>query len=370
MQLSIVILNYNVRYFLELCLKSVEAAIHDIDAEVIVVDNDSKDGSCTMVRSLFPNVKVIANTCNYGFSKGNNIGVLQAKGEYLCILNPDTVVSEDTFSKVLEFVKTKKNVGIVGCELIDGRGAFLPESKRKIPFVKGALKKLIGQTDEYYENSISAKESGEVAILVGAFMFLKKSVYNEIKGFDEDYFMYGEDIDISYKALKAGYSNYYFGETTVLHFKGESTLRDKNYAQRFYGAMQIFYKKHFKKNVLFDCFVWAGIKLVYVFRKPVEQKTKQVSQYVYVSDKMDEEVKYVLNTDLVFKPGLKDLGVLKKETELIFNANELKYKEIIEFMNTNYANMGKLVTYKIRPKGSNFIIGSDNAISRGEVVVF
>ncbi|WP_298533153.1 glycosyltransferase family 2 protein [uncultured Algibacter sp.] len=370
MQLSVVILNYNVRYFLELCLKSVEQAIQGIDAEIIVVDNNSKDGSCEMVKTLFPNVKLIANTENCGFSKGNNIGVLSAQGEYLCVLNPDTVVAEDTFYKVLEFVKSKDNLGIVGCKLIDGRGAFLPESKRKIPYVKAAFKKLIGNTDDYYANNINSDGIGEVPVLVGAFMFLKKSVYIEIEGFDEDYFMYGEDIDISYKALKFGYSNYYFGETTVIHFKGESTLRDKNYAKRFYGAMQIFYKKHFKKNVFFDFFVWIGIKLIPLIRKSSIQNSKNVSAYIYVSSKLNPNMMSVLNEDMVLKQHLVDIGNLEDETELVFDANVIKYKEIIEFMDTNYANMGKLVTYKIQPKASNFILGSDNSVSRGEVVVF
>ena len=370
MKLSVVILNYNVRYFLELCLKSVEAAIQDIDAEIIVVDNDSKDGSCDMVKALFPEVKLIANKKNHGFSKGNNIGVLKAQGEYLCILNPDTVLSEDTFSKLLDFANKKDNLGIVGCKLIDGRGAFLPESKRKIPYVNAAFKKLIGNTDDYYANNINSNENGEVEVLVGAFMFLRKSVYVQIEGFDEDYFMYGEDIDISYKSIKSGYINYYFGETTIIHFKGESTLRDKNYAKRFYGAMQIFYKKHFKKNMFFDFFVWFGIQIVFLVKKPVVQKIKNVNQYVYVSDKIDPDVKYTLNKDMVLKQGLIDIENMEKETELIFDTSVLKYKEIIEFMDINYANKGKLVTYKIRPKKSRFILGSDNSINRGEVIVF
>lgn len=370
MKLSVVILNYNVRYFLELCLRSVEGAIQDIDAEIIVVDNNSEDGSCEMVKSLFPKVKLIANTDNYGFSKGNNIGVLQARGEYLCILNPDTVVAEDTFSKLITFAAKTDNLGIVGCKLIDGRGDFLPESKRKIPYVNAAFKKFLGDSGDYYEKEVGANETAKVDVLVGAFMFLRKSVYSEIEGFDEDYFMYGEDIDISYKALKSGYSNYYFGETTIIHFKGESTLRDKNYAQRFYGAMQIFYKKHFKKNLFFDFFVWVGIKLVYSLRKQTIQKIKRVAQYVYVSNKMNVNLEAVLKTDMVLKQGLSDIVYTEKETELIFDANTLTYKEIIEFMEINCPNMGKLVTYKIQPKTSNFMLGSDNSMSRGEVVVF
>ncbi|WP_298556696.1 glycosyltransferase family 2 protein [uncultured Algibacter sp.] len=365
MKLSVIILNYNVQYFLELCLRSVEAAILNIDAEIIVVDNNSEDDSCQMVKSLFPNVSLIENKDNYGFSKGNNIGVLQAKGEYLCILNPDTVVAEDTFLKVLEFSENKKNLGIVGCKLINGRGDFLPESKRKIPYVNAAFKKLVGNSDDYYANAININEINQVEILVGAFMFLKKAVYNEIEGFDEDYFMYGEDIDISYKALKKGYVNYYYGKTTVLHFKGESTLRDKNYARRFYGAMQIFYKKHFKKNVLFDLFVWGGIRVVYFFRKQPINKVKKVFKYIFISNSVHEELKRVLNKEVVLKSDIKNI---ENNSEIIFDANVLSFKNIISFMETNHLDTS--VTFKILPKNSKFVIGSDDAVSRGEVINF
>lgn len=365
MKLSVVILNYNVKYFLELCLKSVQDAVAFIDSEIIVVDNESEDGSCDMVKKLFPEVKLIENKNNYGFSKGNNIGVAEAKGEYLCILNPDTVVAEDTFIKLLEFAESKQNLGIVGCKLIDGRGGFLPESKRKIPFVKASLKKILGNTNDYYANNIDKNAIGKVDILVGAFMFLKKETYNKIEGFDEDYFMYGEDIDISYKALKQGLENYYFGETTVLHYKGESTLRNKDYARRFYGAMQIFYKKHFKKNVFFDLFVWGGIKVVYWFRKQPIKKHKVVKEYVFLSDNKNKQLESVLNKALILKSNVKNIV---KESEVIFDANALSYKNIINFMEAEH--LDDSVTFKILPKNSKFVIGSDDAISRGEIINF
>ncbi|MCF7560360.1 glycosyltransferase family 2 protein [Sabulilitoribacter multivorans] len=365
MKLSIVILNYNVRYFLELCLKSVQEAITNIDAEIIVVDNNSEDDSCIMVKELFPDVKIIENKENFGFSKGNNIGVAQAKGEYLCILNPDTVVAEDTFMKVFEFVKTIDNLGIVGCKLINGVGDFLPESKRNIPYIEAAFKKLFGNSNEYYAKHLSENETGKVDILVGAFMLLKREVYHKIGGFDEDYFMYGEDIDISYKALKLGYTNYYFGNTSVIHFKGESTLRDKNYARRFYGAMQIFYKKHFKKNVLFDILVWLGLRVVYLFSKTPSNDVKRINKYYFISDKMNENLKSVLQKDIVWTS---DLNTVENNSEVIFDNNFLSYKTIINLMENN--KKGKSVTYKILPKKAKFVLGSDNAITRGEVIKF
>lgn len=365
MKLSVVILNYNVQCFLELCLKSVEAAIYNIDAEIIVVDNHSEDGSCQMVKTVFPNVKLIENKTNYGFSKGNNIGVLEAKGEYLCILNPDTVVAEDTFTKLLQFSESKEKLGIVGCKLINGKGAFLPESKRKIPYINAAFKKLVGNSDDYYANNLKENDVDEVEILVGAFMFLKREVYKDIGGFDEDYFMYGEDIDISYKALKKGYHNFYYGETAILHFKGESTLRDKNYARRFYGAMQIFYKKHFKKNAFFDLFVWVGIRLVYLSRKKNFNSVKKVSKYILISDHLNPQLEEVLTKAVVLKSDIKDI---EKDSEIIFDANVVSFKNIIHYMDEN--NLDPSITFKILPKNSKFILGSDDAISRGEVIKF
>ena len=363
MKLSVVILNYNVRYFLELCLKSVQAAILDIDAEIIVVDNNSKDDSCQMVKALFPDINLIENKENFGFSKGNNIGVSQAKGEYVCILNPDTVVAEDTFFELLKFSDKKEKPGIVGCKLVNGVGAFLPESKRNIPYIKAAFKKLFGNSKDYYANHLQENEVGEVAVLVGAFMLLKRDVYRAVGGFDEDYFMYGEDIDLSYRVLKAGYNNYYNGESSVIHFKGESTLKDTFYARRFYGAMQIFYKKHFKKNVLFDMLVWLGIRVVYVFRKMPINQQKKVSQYIFISDIVNEKLKVVLPKKMILK---QNLNTVERLSEVIFNANTHSYKDIIKMIEDN---KDKAITFKILPKNSNFVLGSDDAISRGEIIV-
>ncbi len=342
-----------------------QKAISTIDAEIIVVDNNSSDDSANMVKSIFPAVTLIENKENFGFSKGNNIGVARAKGEYLCILNPDTVVPEDAFIKLLEFSKHKEKLGIVGCKLINGVGQYLPESKRNVPLVKAAFKKLLGHSESYYANHLDENESGNVDVLVGAFMFMKRSVYVENKGFDEDYFMYGEDIDLSYKILKLGYKNYYFSGVSIVHYKGESTLRDRYYAKRFYGAMQIFYKKHFKKNLVFDLSVNLGIKMVYVLRKAPKQMMKKIKAYVLISNEMNEALKSVLSKDIVLKS---DLNNIEAGTEVVFDANALNYKTIISMM--EHADKGENLTFKILPNDSNFILGSDTTVSRGEVMVF
>ena len=364
MKLSVVILNYNVRYFLELCLKSVQAATVTMDAEIIVVDNNSEDESCQMVKDLFPEVILIENKENFGFSKGNNIGVAKAKGDYICILNPDTVVAEDVFEKLLEFASDKEKLGIVGCKLINGVGEFLPESKRYIPLVKAAYKKLLGNSKDYYANHLEENAIGKVAILVGAFMVMKKTLYLEVGGFDENYFMYGEDIDLSYTVLNRGYQNYYVGTISIIHFKGESTLRDKNYAKQFYGAMQIFYKKHFKTNWFFDAFVWFGIRLVYLFRKIPVAKLKTIKQYVFVSDKMDARLENKIEKEVIL---MKELKNVQPHTEVVFDSNVLTFKSIISMLEKN--KHAEHVTYKILPKQSDFILGSDNTISQGEIIV-
>lgn len=189
MKLSVVILNYNVRYFLELCLKSVEASLVNIDAEIIVVDNQSSDDSCDMVKTKFPKVKLIENNDNFGFSKGNNIAVAEAKGEYVCILNPDTVVEEHTFEDLLQFADNQSNLGILGCRLIDGQGRFLPESKRNVPRPMVAIKKMLGFPKSYYVSDLDEKSIGNSSVFVGAFMLMKRDIYNQVQGFDEDYFM-------------------------------------------------------------------------------------------------------------------------------------------------------------------------------------
>ncbi|MEO6346630.1 MAG: glycosyltransferase family 2 protein [Aquaticitalea sp.] len=364
MQLSVVILNYNVRYFLELCLKSVEAAITDLDAEIIVVDNHSNDGSCQMVKKLFPNVILIENPENDGFSKGNNIGVAKTKGEYVCILNPDTVVAEDTFKIVLDFANSTPKMGILGCKLIDGKGNFLPESKRNIPTPLVSIKKILGNSKSYYANHLSQDEIGQVSVLVGAFMLLKQSIYNDINGFDEDYFMYGEDMDFSYRVEKAGYHNYYNPSTAIIHFKGESTLKDKKYAKRFNEAMQIFFKKHFKPNTIYNALIWLGIKGIIVINPQPKQERTKVKNYILMSDKMNELLQSKLEKSVQL---YSEHSILAEHTQILFDTKTISFKSIIDFIiNSKESD----ISFKFLLNESGFIIGSNSSKDRGEVIEF
>lgn len=365
MKVSVIILNYNVQHFLQLCLQSVEAALQAIDAEIIVIDNNSKDGSRNMVKNLFPNVKWIQNPENVGFSKANNQAVKWAKGEYVCILNPDTVIAENTFTALLDFAETKENLGIIGCQLINGNGSFLPESKRNVPTLPVATKKMFGFNTSYYANHLKENEVGKATIFVGAFMFLKRAVYNEINGFDEQYFMYGEDIDLSYRIKKAGYINYYFGKVTAIHFKGESTLKNRIYAKRFYGAMQIFYKTHFKKNILFNTLVYGATHILPIIPKQKEQSVLKTENFQLISNlvykNLQNKLKHEVHVSEVFQEK-------PKKTEYILDANWLSFLEIIEIIKNSEKN--KKSSFKILPKKTNFIIGSDSAQNRGEIIHF
>ena len=362
MKLSVVILNYNVRYFLELCLQSVAAALEGIPSEIIVIDNDSKDGSCAMVKEKFPSVVLIQNNSNLGFSKANNQAVKVAKGEYVCILNPDTVVSEDTFERILEFADKQTNLGIIGCRLIDGSGKFLPESKRNIPDVNIAISKVLGNSSKYYARHIKEFDTAKVEVLVGAFMLLKRDLYASLGGFDEDYFMYGEDVDFSYKSIKEGYHNYYFGEATVIHYKGESTERNTIYLERFYGALQIFQKKHFKSNFLFDLWMSLGIKLL-IFLKPLKQQQLEVNyNSVLISTSPETQLVEKLNVKKI-----SSVDEISSNSELIFDATSLSFKSIITLMQDSKS---KPSVFKIKPKNCCYILGSNSADSIGEVIQF
>lgn len=346
-----------------MCLKSVEASLVNIDAEIIVVDNQSSDDSCDMVKTMFPKVKLIENKDNFGFSKGNNIAVAEAIGEYVCILNPDTVVAEDTFEDLLRFADTQSNLGILGCRLIDGQGRFLPESKRNVPRPMIAVKKMLGFTKPYYVSDLDEKDIGNSPVFVGAFMIMKRSIYNQVNGFDEDYFMYGEDIDISYKVEQAGYSNIYNGEATVIHYKGESTLKDQTYANRFYGAMQIFYDKHFKSNIVFDSLVWIGIKLGAIFLKPSEKIHVNPKQYILIASQSNSSLEKVIQQKITC---CQQINSYEDDTEYILDNNYLSFKSIIEILSNTPKNC--TATFKILPKNSNFIIGSNSSKTRGAII--
>lgn len=384
MKLSVVILNYNVKHFLEVCIKSVQKALRNIPSEIIVVDNASEDGSLEMMNEQFPAITYLYQNENTGFTVGNNIGVAHAKGEFICILNPDTIVAEDTFERLLEKYASLDSPGILGTQLIDGTGVFLPESKRGTPTPWVAITKAFelykwfpkcSWFNKYYAMHIDKDTDASVEILVGAFLFMKKSFYDALGGFDEECFMYSDDADLSYCSLLEGKKNYYIGTIKTIHFKGESTSRDKKYMYRFRDAMQFFYKKHFKPSPFFSILVNIGIFL-FAFKKKNEgaKKIEKPAQYVCLTNhsQIVDRLSKVVNKEVVAVQSLDEMTKFlyaqkrKVRVECLFDAEVVGYKEYIDFI---YSNQER-ATFKIRPVNASFFVGSNDKNAKGEILKF
>ena len=277
MVLSVIIVHYRVPYFLELCLRSLEKALKGLEAEVIVVDNHSADGSVGLLRPMFPKVTWIENPANTGFASANNLGLRKASGEFILFLNPDTIVPEDFARSCLSFLQTAASPGALGVRMIDGSGHFLKESRRGFPTPWVAFCRLTGLTAlfprsrrfaGYYLGNISTGHTHHAPVISGACMLVSRRGLNKTGAFDETFFMYGEDIDLSYRLEKAGYTNYYFPEITIIHFKGESTQKNIRYTRQFYKAMIQFRRKHFRKGLpglfLLEPAIWlrAGLSAI------------------------------------------------------------------------------------------------------------
>lgn len=250
MTLSIIIVSYNVKRLLEQCLYSVSNALKGIAGEVIIIDNASADDSIGHLQPLFPHFRFIANSSNEGFAKANNKALAVSTGKFVLFLNPDTVVPPDCFSKCIAFLEAKPSAGALGVRMLNEEGKFLKESKRGFPSPFVSLLKLSGISgSRYYLSHLNEHKDHEVAVLSGAFMMIKKSVLERTGGFDERFFMYAEDIDLSYRIQKAGFKNFYFAGTTIKHYKGASTKKDIKYVKQFYRAMSQFAKKHYGRGI-------------------------------------------------------------------------------------------------------------------------
>ncbi len=274
MKVSVIIVNYNVKYFLEVCVHSVLRAAQGLETEVIVVDNNSSDGSCDFVRQRFPSVTLIQNKENVGFSRANNQAVAIARGEYILFLNPDTVMPEGFLKTTIAYMDQHPEAGALGPRLIDGKGQFAPDSKKSFPSLSVAIFKTTGLNkifsrsayiNKYYAVHVAERETAEVDVLSGCCMLVRKEAMEKSGGpFDEDYFMYCEDVDLSYRIQKAGYKNIYYPEVDLIHYKGESTRKmTLSYVRIFNEALVTFVKKHYTKNQagLFILFINAGIVL-------------------------------------------------------------------------------------------------------------
>jgi GT2 family glycosyltransferase len=247
--------------------------MEDLNYEVIVVDNASTDSSWGDLIPEFPKVHFISSENNEGFAKANNKAVQSATGKYLLILNPDTELEGFYMKDILDFAESQPDFGCLGVRMHDANGEFLPESKRSVPDMYNSFEKLFtnfrkNNSKSYYRNDIGEFENAEVDVITGAFLLIKKDVYLKVGGFDEAYFMYGEDIDLCYTLLMNGYRNFYYGKASIFHYKGESTIKNEVYLERFYGAMQIFINKYYKDSKpLQYSFLKAGLKLRHKIEK-------------------------------------------------------------------------------------------------------
>jgi GT2 family glycosyltransferase len=266
MKLSIVIVSYNVRTYLEQCLQSVQKALEGIEGEVFVVDNHSEDDSVAVVRTDYPWVRLIESPENVGFARANNIAIRQSEAEYVLLLNPDTVVEEDTLRQSLAFMDSHPEAGGAGVMMHNADGTLAPESRRAIPTPWVSCLKMLGFTKRYYMSHLPWDQPSQIEVISGAFCLLRKKALDEIGLLDETFFMYGEDIDLSYRLLKGGWQNWYL-PYSIIHFKGKSTQKsDYRYVHIFYQAMLIFFRKHYGH---LSFFYTMPVKMAIYFRASI-----------------------------------------------------------------------------------------------------
>jgi len=269
---SVIIVNYNVRDFLQQSLVSLQKALKGIRSEIFVVDNASDDGSAEMVRKRFPRIRLIANTVNLGFAKANNLALKKARGKFLLLINPDTIVQEDTIRVMVEFLKTHPDVGLAGCKIMNPDGSFQPACRRGFPtpwvaFTRiSGLSKLFPKTKifgKYNLTYLNTEETYPVDAVSGSFMMLRHEMFVQVGGLDESYFMYGEDLDWCYRIRQAGWRIFYVHSTQIIHYKGESTRRSSiDEIHTFYEAMHLFVEKHFHSSRLFKIVLRSSIAVV------------------------------------------------------------------------------------------------------------
>lgn len=380
MRLSIIIVNYNVRYFLEQCLHSVLHAVKGIEAELIVVDNDSSDDSIAYLQPLFPSVIFIANNVNTGFAKANNQALRVSRGEYILFLNPDTLVPEDCLEKCVAFLDAHPRTGALGVQMLDGRGRFLPESKRAFPSPMASLYKLTGVAamfprsgvfNRYALGEMDKDGDHEVPVLAGAFMMGRASVLQALGGFDEDFFLYGEDIDLSYRIIEAGMKNHYLGSAAIIHFKGESSAgAPLDRIGHFYSAMRIFVQKHYrgsKAGILWFVItlaIWcrAGLSLLARLVRPIllplidvglvwlSLQTVRVSWIKWVRDGLDFHVPFI-------SYALPSFALLFVMFAALAGLYDKAYRSSRTMVSLGFAWVAILAVYSLLPESLRFSRG-------------
>lgn len=388
MKLSIIIVSYNVRYYLEQCLNSVSRAIDGIDAEVFVVDNNSRDGSVSYLHHRFSWVNFIENSHNDGFARANNIAIRQSTGDYVLLLNPDTIVGEHVLRDAVAFMDQHGRCGSLGVHMVNPDGSDAMESRRGVPTPMTAFYKMSGLCERYPNNRRLAHYymsylpwdlPSQIEIVSGAFCMLRRSALQTVGLLDEDYFMYGEDIDLSYRLLKAGFENWYL-PSLILHYKGESTKKSSfKYVHVFYNAMLIFFRKHFS---YLGFFISMPIKLAVIGKAILALVSQQcrlaVKSLGLVGRHHPEDTFYLfLGKEqalaqcrrLARRKGLTGLFVKADEEQMpegheayldqmaqyksvcvVYDVDAYSYETIISLFNANSVSSVKLGTYSSRSK--------------------
>lgn len=275
LDISIIIVNYNVKEFLQNLIHSIHKAAQNLSYEIIIIDNASDDGSIELIREKFSEVKLFVNNENLGFSKANNTGLKAASGKYLLLLNPDTIVREDTFEEMINFFEANPDAGLAGCKILNPDGTLQLACRRSFPGPWTSFCKVTGLSALFPDSKLFARynltylnenESYEVDAISGSFMMFPKRTYEELGGLDEQFFMYGEDLDFCYRIQQAGYKVYYVHSTQIIHYKGESTKRSSlDETKFFYNAMHLFVKKHLASSFLVEIILRSAIAVRRVF---------------------------------------------------------------------------------------------------------
>ncbi len=378
-KVSVVIVSYNCLPFLSLCIDSLLCK-NDERMEIIIVDNNSNDKTIETISKEYPSLKIIANKENKGFGRACNQGISIAKGEYYLMLNPDTIVSENLIDEIIDFMQSHPDAGAMGVYMADGKGRFLPESKRGFPSLFASFCRFSGLTklfptnkkiSQYYLGHLPNNEASEIEILSGAFMLLNSKIIDKIGGFDERFFMYGEDIDLSWRIIQSGYKNYYNPNIKIIHFKGESSVKNKKYLKNFFGAMELFYKIHFTKKS--DAFVRPIIYMLMRFLSFVKQ-----IQFTFSRNKNE---KFNINNDDViiisnnhntsfnnFSKFAFPSDKVKEKSTVCIDLSNLKPSEAIDFainncgknLNFVWCNSSKKMMIQVLSSTDNSIIENIN----------
>ena len=364
MKLSIVIVNYNVKHYLEQCLDSVFRAIDGLEAEVFVVDNHSRDGSVEYLRKRFPQVILIDSSHNLGFARANNMAIRQSCGEYVLLLNPDTFVGEGSIRTVLQLMDSKPQAGGAGAMMFNDDGTKAMESRRALPTPYVSFLKMLGHSKRYYMKHLSWEQPERIDVMSGAFCMLRREALDKVGLLDEDFFMYGEDIDLSYRIMRGGYENWYV-PAPIVHYKGESTQKSSfRYVHVFYQAMLIFFRKHYShlsflvtlpiQTAIYFRALIALVEMQYTRMKRslgFVSKIEQQPTYVFVgSAEMHSQCRQLAKRKALISRYVSDLDQLQDCTDciIVYDVEHFGYDTIIKDMADNHSGHCLLGTYSTR----------------------